>query len=1307
MNDVTRILIVEDQRSDYELAQREIRKAIPNCQFQRVEREAEFLEALKSFRPDVILSDYKLPRFDGMKVLKLVQQSFSSAPVIIWTGAMSEDVAVGCMKQGASNYVLKENIKRLGSAVSHALKEREEILERKLTESKLRESEALYRGIFDNVQDAIFVGSADGNILEVNQRACEIFGYTRQEFLQKKVKDIVPSQGYMVNIPDINLFPRQTIETINSRANGEQFSVEISGGLYEFGDRSLFLVILRDVTERKEAEQQLRKQEQRFRALIENGMDNISLLARDGTLLWENPAVNSTLGYEQDAFVNVNIFELMHPDDRAWTSGLFAKVVAEPGNQQSGTFRLRHHDGTWRCMEATATNMLNEPSVNVVVVNYRDITERKSAEEELRESQMQYRNLVETSHDLIWSADADGRITFVNRAAKDIYGCEPEELIGHSFFQVLDPETNFDTEHFREMVNNTNEFHAMETRIRHKDGRQFILSTNSIVFRDQQGGVIGVTGTSRNITTRKEVEEALQEERNLLRTLIDNLPDRIYAMDKQGKKTLANIADLKAAGKETMEDIVGKTEFDLYSPELAEPFWQADKAVLDSGQPLINFEEPGLDFEGNPASILTTKIPLYDEAGHVSGLVGVGRDITERKQAEARINDLLSLNEKILNHSPLGILTYKLSGECVFANENAAFIVGTNIENLILQNFHSIEAWRKSGLYALVEQAISTKTVVTGDVHHISTSGKELWMTAHCVTFTSKGEEHVLLSILDSTERKLAEERLLRSQQELNEAQRVAKIGSWGFDPDKNEVNWSEELYQVFGVEREKFAHTYEAFLALIHPEDRSAVQAKNRNALEQGKSFDIEYQITIPNGEVKTISEIVYAVTADDQHVISLFGTAQDITQRKRTEAERQALFEVMQGLAVTNDLEEFLKLIHSTIAKVIYAENFFVVLHHPDTGLFEEIYSVDQYDPPAPPSLLEKSITSYVFRSSEPLLLKEDEFDKLAAQGEVELVGAPSASWLGAPLKTSSGTIGVIVVQDYQDENCYSEHDKDFLASIATQVALAVERKQADIELQQKNYDLGLISAINESIVRGQDLDTAIELLTKELRRIFSAESSSIYMLSQDKRSITMERYSFSPEIARRIEKLLGFKIPKVDFLMKEGGHFYKVIVSKRSIITTDAQEIQNWLAEFVETRFLPTMLKGVVRKLIPRIYKILNIKSTIAVPLISEQEVIGILDVSSSNVFTANDLKRIENIGEQLTAVLQRQRVNEKIRKSEEFLQGVQDSLSAHVAILDQRGSIVRVNSAWCEFGANNGLQSRDCCIGLNYLDICDSV
>ena len=140
--------------------------------------------------------------------------------------------------------------------------------------------------------------------------------------------------------------------------------------------------------------------------------------------------------------------------------------------------------------------------------------------------------------------------------------------------------------------------------------------------------------------------------------------------------------------------------------------------------------------------------------------------------------------------------------------------------------------------------------------------------------------------------------------------------------------------------------------------------------------------------------------------------------------------------------------------------------------------------------------------------------------------------------PLKTSNGTIGVIAVQDYHDPTRYSEHDKDFLASVASQVALAMERKQAESELQQKNDDLGLLNAINEAVVRDQDLDSIVKLLSDELKRIFSTVGSTIYMLSSDKRSITMQQYSFSAEIAARIEKLLGFRFRKSRSLSKKAA-------------------------------------------------------------------------------------------------------------------------------------------------------------------------
>jgi GAF domain-containing protein len=163
-----------------------------------------------------------------------------------------------------------------------------------------------------------------------------------------------------------------------------------------------------------------------------------------------------------------------------------------------------------------------------------------------------------------------------------------------------------------------------------------------------------------------------------------------------------------------------------------------------------------------------------------------------------------------------------------------------------------------------------------------------------------------------------------------------------------------------------------------------------------------------------------------------------------KREAAERQIVLEIMQGLSSSNNLQEFLKLVHVSIAKVIYAENFFIVFNNKDTNLFEEVYSVDKYDPPSPPSKLEKSVSAYVFRTGDPLLLTQDRFNQLVAKGEVQLIGTRSPSWLGIPLKKANETMGVMVVQDYEQPHRYSEHDKDFLASIAGQVAMAIERKQ-----------------------------------------------------------------------------------------------------------------------------------------------------------------------------------------------------------------------------------------------------------------------
>ena len=186
MNKPIRILIVEDASADADLAQSMIRKQLKSCEFQVVETRKDFLAALQGFQPDIILSDYSLPCFDGMKAIKLALRHAPLTPIIIWTGALNEEVAVKCIKAGASNYILKENIKRLGPAVMHALEERELLVTRKQAEENLQERERQLNILFSNLPGPVYRcrNDADYTVEFVSDNIAELSGYQAEDFRQ-------------------------------------------------------------------------------------------------------------------------------------------------------------------------------------------------------------------------------------------------------------------------------------------------------------------------------------------------------------------------------------------------------------------------------------------------------------------------------------------------------------------------------------------------------------------------------------------------------------------------------------------------------------------------------------------------------------------------------------------------------------------------------------------------------------------------------------------------------------------------------------------------------------------------------------------------------------------------------------------------------------------------------------------------------------------------------------------------------------------------------------------------------------------
>jgi PAS domain S-box-containing protein len=244
--------------------------------------------------------------------------------------------------------------------------------------------------------------------------------------------------------------------------------------------------------------------------------------------------------------------------------------------------------------------------------------------------------LIDLIPDLISIKDRDGKHVWVNRAKLKEFGLRDfEDAIGKSAFDFFDRVTAENFKRDDDQVSQTGQPVVNRSeKVVSRDGSTRWYLTTKIPWCDGEGKIIGLAGISRDVTEQKKAENNLQEERNLLHTVIENLPDAIYAKDAQMRKIMANAGDLKNLGCQTEAEAIGKTDFDLFPKNIAEAFFADDQVVLKTGQPVVNREEKVVRPDGEVRWLLTTKIPWCDAGGNIIGLVGIGRDITDKKHLE-------------------------------------------------------------------------------------------------------------------------------------------------------------------------------------------------------------------------------------------------------------------------------------------------------------------------------------------------------------------------------------------------------------------------------------------------------------------------------------------------------------------------------------------------------------------------------------------------------------------------------------------------------------------------------------------------
>lgn len=411
-----------------------------------------------------------------------------------------------------------------------------DLSERKKAESAIQESEERFRSLSRVTFEGIMIHE-NGIIIDANQRFAEMFGLRDPEALVGKrgvdVLTLTPESKMRIR-EAIELRSDSPFEITVVRPDGSSFPVETRSRRTIYRGRPVTVVTMQDITKRKLAEKALAESEERFRALVQNSTDIISIHNDKGMIIFVSPSVSRILGYRTKDLVGLSAFEFIHPEDQDVVKKDYQALVSKKGDNILTHFRFRAADGSWKYLESVGTNLSDAPAIKGYVLNTRDVTERKRAEEALRESEERFRLLIENSTDLIAEISEEGRFVYVSPNYENILGYKPSKLAGKAAFEHVFPEdlpmvlSKFQEEHSSEIY-----------RYRHSNGSWRWFESSGRRFRTSSGEERAVT-MSRDITDRRLAEEELNKSRVQLQRFSERLENML---DEERKRISREIHD--------------------------------------------------------------------------------------------------------------------------------------------------------------------------------------------------------------------------------------------------------------------------------------------------------------------------------------------------------------------------------------------------------------------------------------------------------------------------------------------------------------------------------------------------------------------------------------------------------------------------------------------------------------------------------------------------------------------------------------------------------------------------------------------
>jgi PAS domain S-box-containing protein len=526
-------------------------------------------------------------------------------------------------------------------------------------------------------------------------------------------------------------------------------------------EKEYFVAVFDVVTERKKGEEALLKSKALLLAVIDATPFPVALVdIEDNKIeIWSHSAM--TL-FGHTASTSSEWYELAYPDPdyrqeviQRWKP--FLEVAKKSGKTvNTGEYKVSCLDGSVLYCELFAT-FLEEK----LIVTFNNITERKTAEKALAESEERFRSMYENIAIGIYRTTIDGEILLANPAMVRMMGFASFEQLADRNLEMEGYEADYPRSEFHKIMVEKGRIAGFESAWHKSDGSVLYVRESATAVRDQNGKILYYDGTVEDITSRKQIEKALENERNLLRTLIDLLPSIIFVKDMESRFLLANTACAAFMGAASPNDLIGKTDFEFYGNELSNQF-RSDEAEVLKGNLIINKEEGNHSPGGTPRDLLTTKVPLRGSNGEIIGLVGTCFDITDRKEAvESLRKSQKKFRDTIMN---LDEGYYSVTTDGILIDHNQAFnhILGFD-KSQDMRGSHLPDFWLvpEDRLPYLRELTLNG-SVVNYLINAKKRSGERIKViaSAHLVKEEDNNEMRIEGVFLDITKLKRAEEDL-------------------------------------------------------------------------------------------------------------------------------------------------------------------------------------------------------------------------------------------------------------------------------------------------------------------------------------------------------------------------------------------------------------------------------------------------------------------------------------------------------------------------------------------------------------------